>query len=344
MGGSKSKSDVKNFGEMQVFLENNVVSSGEDLIGTVGLLVTQTVQQDTIYLEFFGESEVEWYISVSDGDNSSTEKIEGKWTQICYKTPLFVWPDRVITPGQYNLPFIVKIPPGLPSSLSWSYRSVKAKISYKLSVWIIPGVQDSIEVTVHQKEGLPIHEPRFSRSANVSLLCFGRGQGINTAALSRTAYYVGEKVTVTVNYDFTNSKSRPHSYDVQLKYHLTLFDPTGVRMTHGRTLDSSRGICADPQGTLVFELKTKDESIAKLSTVHTKNIVCEFFVVVTPRFNCCVCAGGLSSEIRFIMTSKHSTLVLNMPPENWEPTVFKHAILDINEIDATAIPSAPPYE
>lgn len=349
MGANKSKGKFQKPAEIQVLIESNVVSSGEDLIGTIGLLVTERIDYDAVFLELLGHFEIEWvviqYVGKKKKRRLSRKVIKLSWPHIAYKTKLFVWPDLVIMPGQYNLPFSIRIPSGLPSSFSWTNRQAKARIFYTLGVSVMPEVEDSIEFTVHQKEGLPMYDRKVQRIANVKRLCFTRGEGKSTATLDKQTYFLGETIFLTVNYDFSRCLSKPHSYVIQLKYVINLYDGGSNRMNYSGTLDSITKPCQDDTGSLEFGLVPHGEGIEKLATVISQCIRCEFFLVVTPKFGCCVCGSALSTEVRLIMTSKDSTLALYTAPENWNPLVMKPTALDLSEIEATMHePTAPPLE
>jgi hypothetical protein len=339
MGGSQTVNHQGDESQavIRVSLDSYEVGTGDDLHGTVGLLVKERLDLDTVHLEFYGETYVEWWVTHSTGKTSVTRtKISACEPTVEIKALLFVWPDGVINPGQYSLPFIVKVPDGLPSSLNWVHNDWKASITYTVSVYLTDAIRDSTEVALHQRLGLPQHELTVKRSSEVRVWCASKGQATNSAEISRPAYFVGEAIDLILKYDFSECKAGAHAYKIELKYKIRLFNGGHSRESHTGTLSTAKASCPNRAGTIEFAMQTSEGS-SKLTTVLSKLVTMEFFFVITPQFRCCVCAGDLSCELMVLLSSRHTPGNSIVPPDDWNPMVLNPNSILIDEEEEALI-------
>jgi hypothetical protein len=328
MGGSQSTPgavfDAR--AGIKVVLENTIISSGDDIRGTVGLLVYQMLEYNTLHLELFGQSQLDWEIAESRGHgrNARTRRrrISGSEAHINFKTPIFVWPDRCIPPGQYNLPFTMKVPEGLPSSIQYDKLDASVKVCYFVGASISEGIRDTADFIVHQRLGLPLYETSMLRSADVQFWCFGQGRATTSVELSSRAYFLGDTVQLTLKYDFSNCKRSAHSFHVNLRYNLRMFIPPHHYRVDAGNLATAVAKCEAKQGVIEFAMKTAEMG-NKISTLLSSSINCEFFLVISPKFGCCVCAGDLSCQMMVVMSSKFPHVITVASPPNWNPVVLQ---------------------
>jgi hypothetical protein len=225
----------------------------------------------------------------------------------------------------------MKVPDGLPSSFQYEFEDegwvCHVKLYYTVGASISAGIRDTTDLIIHQRLGLPIYETSMLRSADVRFCCSKQGQATTSIQLSSPAYYLGDTIPLTLKYDFSNCKKSPLSFEVELKYKLRLMIHPGHYKHNRGKLSTARANCEAKEGTIEFALKTAEMG-NKICTMLSTNITCEFFLVVSPKFGCCVSAGDLSCQIMVLMSSKFPNIIITAPPPDWNPVVLQPAFIE----------------
>jgi hypothetical protein len=146
-----------------------------------------------------------------------------------------------------------------------------------------------------------------------------------SAQISSPAFFLGDTIPLTLKYNFSNCKS-PHSFQVELMNSLILMIPPNHYKHDRCSLSKAVAKCQAKEGTIEFAMKTSKVG-NKISTMLRTNIRCDFFIVVTPKFGCCVSAGDLSCQIMVIMSSKFPHMIMPAPPPEWSPEVLQSAFI-----------------
>jgi hypothetical protein len=216
------------------------------------------LEYDTAHLRLFGLSQLEWIITTHSGQGGGTRStLYGSEDHIDIRTPLFVWPDRCIPPGQYNLPFSMKVPDGLPSSFQYDSEDCHVKLVYTVGAAITAGIRSTTDlIVVHQRSGLPIYETSMLRSADIRFWCFRAGRATISAEVSSLAYYFGDTIPLTLKYDFSNCKQSAHNFEVELKFNLSLKIFKDKYEHKSGSLSKAVARCEAKEGTIVFAMTT----------------------------------------------------------------------------------------
>jgi hypothetical protein len=357
MGGGDSKLNPNShLGSLRIQLDNHEVVSGGELRGTIGLLVNEQISLDTLHIEFTGEQAVHFTgVGMKVGRQSLPISHDDNKVIACFSKPLFVWPDRVINPGQYTLPFSLKIPEGIPSTLNWSVMKhirnsllpdseTTAKVNYKVAVWLMPGIQDQVSIAVHQREGLPSYETSFDRRSEVTYWCSSKGTISLNMKLDKGTYFVGEDVRVAMTLDTTQAQIKPIGFSAELRYRMHLQTTFGSDITSGiidttsTTVDSKAGA-----QDLILCLRLNPDRCGTLSTLQSDMIKCEFFIVVNPlNDSCCVCYDDISSDMKIVVNARIPHPPAPVPPPGWAPTELQVSKVEYGHQDSKAAPLAPP--
>lgn len=358
MGGSSSSTNPNaHLGALRIQLENYEACSGEEIVGTVGLLVHEPIKADALHIEFSGDMEVRY---TEDSTKVGRMRIPISHHEhkdiICFNKPLNVWPDHVIPVGQYSLPFRLKLPFDIPSSMNWvhvkrmrssllSDTESMARVTYKLTVWALPGIQDTVNIGVHQAAGLSTYETTLQKSSEVSHWCSSKGKVNVDLQINKATYFLGEDIDLRMSLDLTQSKIRPESFRAVLRYRMKLSTYISSDTTVG-TIDTSSAV-VDPKAVeqvLVFKLKLHADHAGTISTLHSELINCDFFIVIEPVHDSwCVCYDDLSMEMKVAVNSRLPAQTQPVPPSNWQPAEIQGAVVVFNQSDVKPGPTAPSH-
>jgi hypothetical protein len=356
MGGSASNPN-SNLGVLRINLDTYEVSSGDYLYGTLGLIVYDNINTNCFNIEFFGETEVSFTrLSTTTEDDKRTTQPE-TYTErrvvSCYSKAVYAWPDRIIRPGQYVLPFSVRVPSGIPSSLNWSKRQVLegrvlpdtvARVVYKVSAWVIPGIQDTVGVGVHQRDHLPSYKTSLEVHSNVSKWCSSKGSVNMVLSLNKEAYYIGDDIHARLMLDTSQAQIKPAQFKAELwcRLHLEVSYNTD---TSSELIDTCAATLSDSTDSqeLFLHLRLLPDRLGSLSTLKSDLIRCEFFIAVYPvSSGCCVCFRDMSCEMKIAVYSRILPHTVPVPPSNWSPNILEASRIEFNELDSRSVPSAPP--
>mmetsp|Transcript_21639 Transcript_21639/g.39555 ORF Transcript_21639/g.39555 Transcript_21639/m.39555 type:complete len:348 (-) Transcript_21639:57-1100(-) len=345
MGGTSSQPNIIQPGDLRLLIENPEVTPGDEIIGTVGLQVREVIGVDTLHIEFIGEIESEFTETSTDGDGTTNERNYREHMYIInYKCPLYVWPDRAVQPGQYSLPFQLKVPLGLPSSLNWAQGSTKARVNYKVTCWLIPGIQDTINIGVQQRENLLNQSLKLFRSAAMRYCCFSKGSISYSLELNKGSFFTGEDVVLSINLDCSQAKTRPPFLRGYLHYRI-LLTAQGHRKYIGGKVDTNR-VAVDRVAnvqTLTLVLKLQPDRVNTLSSLNTGLIKSDFFVFIEPvNPSSCLSYDQFNFEMPLVVNSKLQFQPPPIPPPNWSPNLLMRSTIDFGERDISPRPSAPP--
>jgi hypothetical protein len=358
MGGSSSSAKNANarLGALRIHLDNSEVASGDTVRGTIGLVVNEQINLDTINIEFSGDMEVHFTEdNLKVGKQRIPQSHSDRKVIVCFSRPLYTWPDRVILPGQYTLPFALTVPAGIPSSLHWTHArrmhdrllpdaETSARVTYKLSVWLMPGIQDSVIVGIRQREGLPSYETSFERNSSITSWCSNKGSISYALQINRGAYFIGDEVVIRMSLNLSQSQIRPTQFRAELNYRMHLQTNFHSDITGG-TMDTNTAAVdarTDVQ-ELELRLRLQPDRCGTLSTLQSDMIKCEFYVVVVPmNESCCVCYENLSSEMKIVVNSKLPYQAPPLPPPDWSPVQLEGCNVEFNARDSRTAPSAPP--
>jgi hypothetical protein len=181
------------------------------------------------------------------------------------------------------------------------------------------GIQDSVIVGIHQREGLPSYETYFERNSSITSWCSNKGSISYTLQLNKGTYFIGDVVVIRMS--LNQSQIRPTQFRAELHYRMHLQTAFHSHITSG-TMDTNTAAVdarTDVQ-ELELRLRLQPENGGTLSTLQSNMIKCDFYVVVVPiNESCCVCYRNLSSEMKIVVNSKLPYRAPPLPPPDWNP-------------------------
>jgi hypothetical protein len=147
---------VQNFIQLELPLrvcELREGPGGGEVRGRVHLQVAERTRLNLVELEMVGVEETEWELT----NGSGTQKIRGASTVVSERVELCLFNEGTEYSGQYCFPFLIKLAPDLPSSMTYFNPGVcGARISYTLTarfkVHNPHDIQNAQNVTILESE------------------------------------------------------------------------------------------------------------------------------------------------------------------------------------------------
>mmetsp|Transcript_23575 Transcript_23575/g.41786 ORF Transcript_23575/g.41786 Transcript_23575/m.41786 type:complete len:359 (-) Transcript_23575:477-1553(-) len=356
MGGSSSRLGDSHKGALRIHLEAHEASSGEVLEGHIGLAVSEEISVSTLMIEFYGDMQCKF---TEDSTRIANTRIpithEDHKIIACFSKPLYVWPEGVIRPGQYLLPFSLRIPSDLPSSMNWTHThrlrnrllpdtTTFGRVNYRLSAWLLPGIQDTVTLGLHSRAELLNYPLRTEKLSDVSYWCSNKGKVGYSLEVNKASYFVGDDIYIRMTLDNSQAQMKPESFKATLRYRMHLSTTwssditAGILDTYVVNVDQ-----ATPKQDLALNLRLHSDRVGSLSTLHSHMIKCEFFVVVEPcNDSGCICYDDLSTELKIVVNSKLPPQLKPVPPPGWEPAQLELKSLTFAPGDEKPNPTAPP--
>lgn len=330
MGGRNSR------GDMVIACDKVTVSPGDDISGHIYIQLNKKVKvKVALFLVFVGKENVQW----KNGIDSAKE---GKNTFIKENVRVIDW-EYGQKKGQYDIPFIFKLPENLYSTFSLEEEKFKARITYKLHA-VLKIKKKILKTTVDLEilnkcnvERVPsrilktfIVKRRFYRNTNFQI----------KAEIDKNMYYSNEDIVFDVAYDNSNSNLPLDSIVISLIRRITLKNNQGdatqtTKILNQVRLERIKAYEKQNEGYRgAFSLEQCSEIVSASRSLTTKFITCKYFVTISQAPISCCTMPLEDLEIELVILPGRSLFQKTIieVPEDWNPERFPEARVDFNQI------------
>lgn len=335
-----------------VLLDQPTALSGEALSGVVVLNVVEAFDCSVVQLKvegsevtYWDEKEEERYQD-DNGDwkeNIKTTPRSGREDFIKVSYPIYTCGQHC-EPGQYQFPFRISLPAGLPATFTYrdacspqgiyTYQNLTADVEYKLVAECLKG--GSSHATLSHSQALVVRQrPQRApgsltaeKQCSISACCClgGGGSVLIRATLEKEAYAPGESVKVSLEVDnkaevdFSSTELRV-TRNIELVASAGLYRNSDDDVVHATSGGVPRGaaLMGDKALKLVVQLPGELQP-----TTAGRTITSEYKVVVKLH------AGTFTSEAKLSLPltvlappvgAAGAVLVGGQAPPEWKPTV-----------------------
>jgi len=341
VNSSQPTSQAKpHLGSLKVYLETPEVAPGDVVIGAIGLQLNEAIGANSLCIEFVGEiaSEFTERSRNSDGTTDETTYREHRYIT-SYRCPIYEWPNGV-QPGQYLLPFELKVPFGLPSSFYFTRFSATARLSYKITCWLIPGIQDTVNLGIYQREAVMYQSLKLRHSANLTHCCFSKGTISYSLELNKGSYFIGEDVELRINLDLTQARRWPTYLQGHIYFRVRL-EAQGRSDVFAGKVASSRVAVNQVENvqTLTMLFRLHLEKFEQVATLSTDLIKCNFYAFIEPSQTSFETYSQFSFDLPLIVNSRIAFQPPPVPPSNWNPSHLNRRSIEFSDRNLVPGPS-----
>ena len=306
-----------------IYLKNPTVLAGEEVVGTVYLLLEKRVKNLSILLDFTGQEKVT-YMTGGECD----------WHNNQYDYPTtgsVLISNKDLKAGTYSFPFTLKTLKSLPGTMETYDSYHKASINYCLAAKVL-GNNFSLcfETPVVIKERLSFRKfsIKQSKKAEVKFFhFFNRGNSELQLELKKDSFEPNEEVNMTINVDNTHSELPMKSLEFVLHRVVNFEYSKGCMANRHQEITSSSSIINVNQRQksiyAKFFLNIKEGFLNGLGTSKGKIIDSNYFLEVSASF------GAFSSKIK-------SMIPINLLPADTQG-IYESTIEDAIEMPISTI-------
>ncbi|CAG9331966.1 unnamed protein product [Blepharisma stoltei] len=215
MGSSQARA-IK--GSMHIELEKMDCNSGGDVTGSVHFYLHDTLPRCSLFLSFKGIEETYWEESSashtvdpeSDPEEEYIQNYHDKKTIASIKHLLYEWKSS-LSAGDYNIPFIFKLPDNLPGSFKYRKETTWAKIEYTIKSKLIitngRKLFDKTEMYINEKAEICKKKQEINKSFGLKKwCCISQGKCTLNLKIDKKIYNPDEIVSTVVGADNSQSK------------------------------------------------------------------------------------------------------------------------------------------
>lgn len=231
-------------GQVHVLVDKQGFTPGDVITGRICLFVTRQIESTGagLSLSIVGTEKV-YYERDTPGGEGGRVRHQRTGTTTFHRTTHTLMPPGTFMPGQYEIPFHMNLPHGIPASMNVHGRTptgedYRGSIAYTLDAML--DVKGMLASNIRHEYGLTVLSPPpptivptgATSSADVCFLCcIPTGTATMSAALDKNAYVGGESIQLQFT-AHNESTSLVSSATVQLHQRLELSDSSHTPPVH----------------------------------------------------------------------------------------------------------------
>ena len=318
-----------NFGYIKT--DKTTYQAGDNLFGELCLKASTDLYAEKITIEILGYESVEW----DEVIDSSMGTHSGKALIIHHKVDHYRFPSNKLAKGDYVFPFIIEIPPDIPSSCSITLPRLRAKI-----VYIITARVEGSEITATSEVLIreTIHSHPLIAETNARLkgcLWIERGEVYLRAKSVKEAYIADEKLKIIIDMDTSRSSWAVGTLQCSIYQMITAKSDSGKKYIRKETIYSRNLIGFREQAVLEIGLAGIKGNLVEANSTNGKILEVGYCVEIHALMESIFASYGPEPELSvwFSVIPKIATPKVPKYAFKWKPKV----------IDMTLRNSAPIY-
>jgi hypothetical protein len=330
---------ISTHGNLNIILEKYIFYPGEQVRGSINIILKQTISPSTLYLRFKGVENSLLGPRLDDLKDQRMLKAQVSKTDYL----LISW-ESPIEASHFSVPFSLLLPPSLPGSFSYLVPGILLRMHYKLKAFLKgPNVYIKTSQQLWIKNILSMQSPHEDHlTAKVIAWCFKKKGTIDV-----NIRWINDKYSPTTPLDciidIDNSKSKVTINAIKM-------DALCVTQAAFNRFQPRRYTIRMPlcQSTLKVDIKPGEkfegdqgkrfiisfnsfprlpQFLPKMCNFEGKLFNLKFFIEFELVLdNSCVCCGDRHVAVTsFILESEGRFELPNfVAPENWRPQVYRH--------------------
>lgn len=271
---------------------NQVYYSGNTITGNLLLVVNEPKSYKHVSVQFVGKSYVHWTESRTEGSGNNQRTVTYSYTSTEPYVDLVatVWnnqqsPDGKLAPGQYSWPFVINIPPTVPSSFEGSVGHIRYNLLGRIGTGALK-FDHVVEVRIPVQQLLSITDPRLLQpqrqevQKRVCCLCCASQPIVLNVSVPKTGFCIGDSFPLHVSLE--NGSRRRITMTAAINQKVTYF-AQGHQHWGGKTLINVGSDQIEPWATRNWDPNIQIPPTDIVDESSCRNIKVAYSLTVTAR-------------------------------------------------------------